>query len=178
MPTIRASVLGGAASGTAETLRPFLADRGVTLAAGGAPADEPNRLVLNIVEIPADVEADADDDFADRVCACVTPSFEGMRAAMSLLRPAGGCVINLVVGRANAGGDGFMAAAVRGGIANLTRSVALHAGKSGTGIRVNSIYLVSDTALEAAADAIGWLSGTEAGFVTGVELVIGRDARA
>jgi hypothetical protein len=161
-----------------ERLRSLLADRGVTLAADGAPADEPNELILNIVEIPADVAADADDNFVDRVCTCVTPSFEGLRASMSLLRPAGGCVVTLVVGRGNAGGDGLMAAAVRGGIANLTRSVALHAGKSGTGIRVNSLYLASDTALEAAADAIGWLSGPEAGFVTGVELVIDRDARS
>ncbi len=71
---------------------------------------------------------------------------------------------------------------IRGGIANLTRSVALHAGKSGYGIRVNSIYVVPDAgrdaAIDAAADAIGWLSGTGAGFVTGVELVIGRDASA
>ena len=146
------------------------------LAPDDASAGEPKALVLNIVEVSAD--ADESDDFADRVCACVTPSFEGMRAAMTLLRPAGGCVVNLVVGRGTDRGDGFLAAAVRGGIANLTRSVALHAGKSGYGIRVNSLYLASEAALEAAADAIGWLSGADAGFVTGVELVIDRDARA
>jgi hypothetical protein len=160
----------------AERLRPLLADRGVTLSVGGAPAGGPVALVLNIAEVPADTETD--DDFADRVCACVTPTFEGMRTAMTLLRPAGGCVVNLVVDRGTNRENGFLSAAVRGGIANLTRSVALHGGKSGYGIRVNSLYLASDAALEAAADAIGWLSGEEAGFVTGVELVIGRDAAA
>lgn len=157
-------------------MRALLADRGVTLAAEGAPAAEACALVLNIVEIPADAEAG--DDFADRVCSCVTPAFEGMRTAMTLLRPAGGCVVNLVVGCANDRGDGFLASAIRGGIANLTRSVALHAGKSGTGIRVNSLYAASEAALEAAADAIGWLSGADAGFVTGVELVLGGDGCA
>lgn len=154
-------------------LRPLLVERGITLALDSAPVDEPVGLVVNIVEIPGD--DDADDDFADRVCTSVAPSFEGMRTAMSLLRPKGGCVINLVVDRGSADGDGLLRAAVRGGIANLTRSVALHAGKSGYGIRVNSIYLASDATLEAAADAIGWLSGADAGFVTGVELVLGRD---
>jgi len=177
VPTIFASVLGGAASTTAERLRSLLRDRGVVLAVAGATAGEPIALVLNVVEIPADAGSDAGDDFADRVCTCVTPSFEGMRAAMTLLRPAGGSVINLVVGRGTDQGDGFLSAAIRGGIANLTRSVALHAGKSGYGIRVNSLYLLSDATPEAAADAIGWLSGTDAGFVTGVELVIGRDGR-
>ena len=155
----------------AGRLRALLADRGVTLAAGGAPAAEACVLVLNIVEIPADAEAG--DDFADRVCACVTPAFEGMRTAMTLLRPAGGCVVNLVVGRTSDRGDGFLPSAIRGGIANLTRSVALHAGKSGYAIRVNSLYLAPWSALEAAAEAIGWLSGADAGFVTGIELVIG-----
>lgn len=159
---------------TAEKLRSLLADRGVMLSTGNGPAGKPDALILNIVEIPA--EGQADDDFADRVCACVTPSFEGMRTAMTSLRSAGGCVVNLVVGCGAEQGDGYLAAAIRGGIANLTRSVALHAGKSSYGIRVNSIYVASDAALEAAADAIGWLSGDGAGFVTGVELVIGREA--
>ena len=171
MSAISGSVLGGAGSATAERLRALLAGRGVTVTDAGAPAGKPGALILNIVEVPADAEAG--DDFADRVCACVTPSFEGMRTAMTLLRPAGGCVVNLVVGRTNDRGDGFLPSAIRGGIANLTRSVALHAGKSGYAIRVNSLYLAPGSALEAAADAIGWLSGADAGFVTGIELVIG-----
>ena len=176
MSAISGSVLGGAGSATAARLRALLTDRGVTVTEAGAPAGAAGALILNIVEIP--VDAEAGDDFADRVCACVTPSFEGMRTAMTLLRPAGGCVVNLVVDRGEDRSDGFLAAAIRGGIANLTRSVALHAGKSGYDIRVNSLYLVSDAALGAAADAIGWLSGEDAGFVTGVELVLGGEARA
>lgn len=117
--------------------------------------------------------------FADTVAAVLKPVFLGTKLGVGhLARAGGGAIVNIVgaIDPAAAAPDNMIREAARGAAANLSRSAALHAGKSGYRVRVNSLYLpiLPRSAAEASAlaETIIYLGSAEAEFVTGIELAL------
>ncbi|MEX0807403.1 MAG: hypothetical protein WD044_01625 [Dongiaceae bacterium] len=157
-----------------------LQQRGIAVrsAAALSAGESPVFVALAHVAAGADLPASDRDGFADEVTALVEPVLTGLRQAIERLRETGGAIVTLLVGAAGRPGNDLLFEAVGGAVANLTRSAALHAGKSGYRVRVNFIRTGrSDAAaIASAADAIAWLGNEDTGFVTGIEIDLDRAA--
>jgi len=143
------------------------------------PAGKPHVVIaLAHVVAGADLPASDRDGFADEVSTLVEPVFSGLRQAIVCMRETGGAIVTLLIGAAGRPGNDLLFEAVGGAVANLTRSAALHVGKSGYRIRVNFVRAGrSDAAaIASATDAIVWLGNEDASFVTGVEIDLDRAA--
>jgi hypothetical protein len=169
-----------ASSSLIADLTAALRQRGIAAHMPAAlPAGKPPVFVaLAYVAEGADLPASDRDGFADQVSALVDPVFTGLRQAIEHMRETGGAIVTLLIGAAGRPDNDLLFEAVGGAVANLTRSAALHVGKSGYRIRVNFIRAGrSDAAaIASAADAIVWLGNEDASFVTGVEIDLDRAA--
>lgn len=125
-----------------------------------------------------DLPASDSDGFATDVAAVIEPIFEGLRGGIEAMRETGGSIVTLLMAAAGRPGNDLLFEAVGGAMANLTRSAALHAGKSGYRIRINTLRVGRDdaAAMASVADAIAFLGSNAAGFITGIEIDFDRVA--
>jgi hypothetical protein len=133
-------------------------------------------VALAHVAVGADLPASARECFAMDVSALIEPVFEGLRGGIEAMRETGGAIVTLLMAAAGRPDNDLLFEAVGGAMANLTRSAALHAGKSGYRIRINTLRVGRDdaTAMASVADAIAFLGSDAAGFVTGIEIDFDR----
>ncbi|MEX1109337.1 MAG: hypothetical protein WEC00_10525 [Dongiaceae bacterium] len=173
-------IASAASSPLIADLTAALRQRGIAVHIPAAPPAGKSYVVVALAHVAAgaDLPASDRDGFADEVSAMIEPIFTGLRQAIGRMRETGGAIVTLLVGVAGRPDNDLLFEAVGGAVANLTRSAALHAGKSGYRIRVNFIRAGrSDAAaIASAADAIAWLGNDDAGFVTGVEIDLDRAA--
>jgi hypothetical protein len=167
-----------AAASLAGAIKVALSGRGYVVQSG-VPEGRIDLLVA-LAHVSAGIELPESNGirFVDDVTALVGPIFEGLRQGIGWMRDSGGAIVTLLIGEANRPPNDLLFEASAGAIANLTRSAALHAGKSGYRIRVNFVRTGSSdlSAIAASADAIGWLGDENADFVTGTEIDLDRMA--
>ncbi|KGU82116.1 SDR family oxidoreductase [Pseudomonas mediterranea] len=93
------------------------------------------------IAVAGDVETMSFDDWNKELSVNLHGTFLGMKQAFEHLREKGGSIINLSSIEGIVGHPGYVAyCAGKGAIRNLTKSAALHAGRKGYRIRVNSIH--------------------------------------
>ncbi len=93
------------------------------------------------IAIPGNVETMSFDDWNKELSVNLNGTFFGIKHAFKNLRESGGSIINLSSIEGIVGHPEYAAyCAGKGAIRNLTKSAALHAGRSGYKIRVNSIH--------------------------------------
>jgi NAD(P)-dependent dehydrogenase (short-subunit alcohol dehydrogenase family) len=93
------------------------------------------------VSIPADIEAETLEGFRRTLAINLEGTFLGCKAAVAALKGGvGGAIVNVASTLGARGGAIFPAyGASKGGVRQLTRSVALHCAAQGYDIRVNAI---------------------------------------
>lgn len=149
------------------------------------------------VAIPGNVEEVSFDDWSRELNINLNGTFLGVKHAMRNLKARGGSIINLSSIEGIVGIDTYAAySAGKAGVRNLTKSAALHAGRSGYKVRVNSIHpgyiktpMIGDDPVELArlaklhpigflgepidiANMALFLASDEARFATGAEFVV------
>ncbi len=81
------------------------------------------------------------DDWNKELAVNLTGTFLGMKYGFQHMKQTGGSIINLSSIEGIVGTDKYVAySADKAGVRNLTKSAALHAGRQGYGIRVNSVH--------------------------------------
>ncbi|MBD2835563.1 SDR family oxidoreductase [Pseudomonas sp. JM0905a] len=149
------------------------------------------------IAISGTVEDMSFDDWTKELSVNLNGVFLGTKHGMKALRAEGGSIINLSSIEGIVGHPGYAAySAGKGAVRNLTKSAALHAGRSGYKVRVNSIHpgyiktpMVGDDPEELAhltklhpigflgepvdiANMALFLASDESKFATGAEFVI------
>lgn len=93
------------------------------------------------IALPGNVETMGFEDWKKELSVNLHGTFLGMKLAFQYLRGKGGSIINLSSIEGIVGHPEYAAyCAGKGAIRNLTKSAALHAGRQGYKIRVNSIH--------------------------------------
>jgi NAD(P)-dependent dehydrogenase (short-subunit alcohol dehydrogenase family) len=93
------------------------------------------------IAVPGNVETMSFDNWNKELSVNLNGTFFGIKHAFKNLRDKGGSIINLSSIEGIVGHPEYAAyCAGKGAIRNLTKSAALHAGRSGYKIRVNSIH--------------------------------------
>jgi len=149
------------------------------------------------IAVPGNVETMSFDDWNKELSVNLNGTFFGIKHAFKNLRESGGSIINLSSIEGIVGHPEYAAyCAGKGAIRNLTKSTALHAGRSGYKIRVNSIHpgyivtpMVGNDPIELArlaklhpigflgeaidiANMALFLASDESRFATGAEFVV------
>ncbi|QJI41115.1 SDR family oxidoreductase [Pseudomonas sp. ADAK2] len=93
------------------------------------------------IAVPGNVETMSFDEWNKELSVNLNGTFFGIKHAFKNLRETGGSIINLSSIEGIVGNPEYAAyCAGKGAIRNLTKSAALHGGRSGYKIRVNSIH--------------------------------------
>ncbi|HEN8798348.1 TPA: SDR family oxidoreductase [Pseudomonas putida] len=149
------------------------------------------------IAVPGNVEDMSFEDWKRELDVNLHGTFLGTKHGMKALKAEGGSIINLSSIEGIVGIDTYAAySAGKAGVRNLTKSAALHAGRSGYKVRVNSIHpgyirtpMVGDDPAELArlaklhpighigepidiANMALFLASDESAFATGAEFVI------
>lgn len=149
------------------------------------------------IAVPGNVEEMSFEDWKRELDVNLNGTFLGTKHAMKALKSHGGSIINLSSIEGIVGIDTYVAySAGKAGVRNLTKAAALHAGRQGYKVRVNSIHpgyiktpMVGDDPTELARIAklhpIGhlgeaidianmalFLASDESAFATGAEFVV------
>ncbi|WP_085726603.1 SDR family oxidoreductase [Pseudomonas sp. R37(2017)] len=149
------------------------------------------------IAIPGNVEEVSFEDWKRELDVNLNGTFLGTKHGMKALREQGGSIINLSSIEGIVGIDTYAAySAGKAGVRNLTKSAALHAGRKGYKVRVNSIHpgyiktpMIGDDPVELArlgklhpighvgepmdiANMALFLASDESKFATGAEFII------
>lgn len=149
------------------------------------------------IAVPGNVEDMSFEDWKRELDVNLNGTFFGTKHGMKALKTRGGSIINLSSIEGIVGIDTYAAySAGKAGVRNLTKSAALHAGRKGYKVRVNSIHpgyiktpMVGDDPAELArlarlhpighlgepmdiANMALFLASDESKFATGAEFVI------
>lgn len=149
------------------------------------------------IAVPGNVEEMSFEDWSRELDVNLNGTFLGTKHGMKALKTNGGSIINLSSIEGIVGIDTYAAySAGKAGVRNLTKSAALHAGRRGYKVRVNSIHpgyirtpMVGDDPVELArlaklhpighigepidiANMALFLASDESRFATGAEFVI------
>ncbi|AZC17897.1 SDR family oxidoreductase [Pseudomonas sp. CMR5c] len=149
------------------------------------------------IAVPGNVEDMSFEDWKHELDVNLNGTFLGTKHGMKALKTRGGSIINLSSIEGIVGIDTYAAySAGKAGVRNLTKSAALHAGRKGYKVRVNSIHpgyiktpMVGDDPAELArlarlhpighlgepmdiANMALFLASDESKFATGAEFVI------
>lgn len=149
------------------------------------------------IAVPGNVEEMSFEDWNRELDVNLHGTFLGIKHGMKALKSEGGSIINLSSIEGIVGIDTYAAySAGKAGVRNLTKSAALHAGRSGYSVRVNSIHpgyirtpMIGDDPEELArlaklhpighigepidiANMALFLASDESRFATGAEFVI------
>lgn len=128
--------------------------------------------------VPAPIASVALSDFRNRLRGSAIPAWLAIQQAVLAFRRQGvaGAIVNVTCASPATGYAGDSALAVASaGVLMAAKAAALECGKAGDGTVINSVVAEGNLERDASdvAEAVAYLLGDGAGYMTGTELVVG-----